>query len=78
LFRGATNVFKNEFVLNLANAGDKDGSYPYTMFYLDSPSTTSATTYKLQMANDSAFTSYWNYVGSATEVSSLTLFEIGA
>jgi hypothetical protein len=78
LVRGATDVFANDYLFNLAISGDKDGSYPYTMFFLDSPATTSATTYKLQMKNQNSYTSYWNYLGSATEVASITLFEIGA
>jgi hypothetical protein len=49
-------------------------------YFLDSPATTSATTYKLQMKNTTAGggTSYWNYNGSATRKASFMLMEIGA
>jgi len=53
-------------------------SLEYTAYFLDSPATTSSTTYKMQMKNSVAQTSYWNYNGSSTEVASLLLIEIGA
>lgn len=61
-----------------------DCSLSYPITYLDSPSTTSATTYKIQV-NPNAYTCYVNRsttdgdsVGYLRGVSSITLTEIGA
>ena len=43
--------------------------------YLDSPSTTSATTYQVYFKNDNSTTVYLNAQGT---LSSITAFEIGA
>jgi hypothetical protein len=47
-----------------------------SMIYLDSPNTTSATTYKVQLKGDSGGNARINLSG--TGFSSLTLVEIGA
>ena len=61
--------------LNTTNAYAID----FSQWYLDSPATTSSTTYKVQMKiNAGTNAAYWNYNGSATEVANITLFEIGA
>lgn len=74
ILRGATqiqedpNIFRTSTTLALQNI--------CTQIYLDSPSTTSATTYKVQFRNRSATSSVAVFVDSA--IGSITLFEIGA
>ncbi len=76
LYRGATNI--QQITTNLfynTTVGEVSGSV--SSVYLDSPNTTSATTYKTQ---------FYNYVGAASvsvqiqnvDVSTITLIEIGA
>jgi len=80
LVRGSTAVYDANFWGNgFSNGVDYTAfSLEYTAYFLDSPATTSSTTYKMQMKNSVAQTSYWNYNGSSTEVASLLLIEIGA
>ena len=74
LFRGATELLKFAELLgstattarNIVAAGSS---------YLDSPATTSATTYKTQFAADNGATVY---VQNSTAASTITLLEIGA
>jgi hypothetical protein len=77
IVRGSTDVYEGTFWGHSLNSSTAF-VLPHTAIYLDSPATTSATTYKLQAKEATAATSYWNYNGSATEVASITLFEIGA
>jgi len=47
--------------------------------YLDSPATTSATTYKIQVCAQNSATIYWSYLNSGFQATStMTLMEIGA
>jgi hypothetical protein len=51
----------------------------WNAYYLDNPATTSSTTYKLQMKNQTgSVASYFNYNGGATQKASFILMEIGA
>lgn len=57
------------------------GSGQTGTIYLDSPSTTSATTYKIQMRNDGGYTAYVNRRGADTNsggVSTITVMEVVA
>ena len=81
LLRGATSILKmgdanaNTNSLLLANIGSVSGSY------LDSPATTSSTTYKTQFASTNATSQarVQNFdADSAAAVSTITLMEIGA
>ncbi len=57
------------------------GSIQTTTNYLDSPSTTSALTYKIRMYNDGGYTAYINRRGADTNsggVSSITVMEVVA
>jgi len=83
LVRGSTSIFSSSqfgrFVNGISASAYYAGAiFPFTSYFLDSPATTSSTTYKLQMKTQSGQTSWWNYNGSATEVSSILLVEIGA
>jgi hypothetical protein len=73
ILRGATTIWSapNLFTANSGAAGAIQN-----MNYLDSPATTSATTYKLQIKNDGANLLFVNINGNNT--SSLTLMEISA
>jgi hypothetical protein len=83
LVRNSTSIFSSSQFGRFINGVSASAYYagaelPFTSYFLDSPATTSATTYKLQMKTQSGQTSWWNYNGSATEVSSILLVEIGA
>ena len=74
LVRGSTEI------IGAHSQGDGDSDMHYlatSLVYLDSPSTTSATTYKTQMRTTSG-TVYLNWHDTATHKSTLTLVEIGA
>ena len=52
LFRGATNILNrggDSHGLNVAGSGDRQVGWVSNLMYLDSPNTTSSTTYKTQM-----------------------------
>jgi hypothetical protein len=76
LMRGATFLADFTFRAGLATTGGDRYGYPITGIYLDSPATTSATSYKTQFANFVA--------GAAVslqfqgEASTITLMEISA
>ena len=76
IFRGATNIGSstgnNSIGYFDSNNGAIDGSLCYTV--LDSPSTTSATTYQVYMKAGSGTT----YLGSTSYLSRITAFEIAA
>ena len=95
LLRGATKIYAGDGGLNrcglYSNIYQTDGLPQYSMIpvtgtFLDSPATTSATTYKLQMANYGAGTQYVNRTfGDINEsnrdgrtASSITVMEIAA
>ena len=73
LLRGSTNVYQ----MNLW-AGSTNGGYGMmsgSFQFLDSPSTTSATTYKVQMFKDTG-DFLFSYSNLVTSTSTLTLMEI--
>ena len=82
LLRGSTSVYTND-------SGDKTfqgssvNAFGYVGFagqFLDSPSTTSATTYKFQFLNSAGTTSYINRSQNGTQLSpsSITVMEVAA
>jgi len=74
LMRGATEVFINQYLLYTNSALINRGLQSFS--YLDSPSTTSATTYKTQFANDGNNAAV--AVQSSNQMSTIILMEIGA
>jgi hypothetical protein len=92
MVRGSTNILVGDTAgsrtssTNLVNTTGIGKQITASATYLDSPSTTSATTYKIQWKNNGSFTNYVNratrdnnhvnYDGRVT--SQITLMEIGA
>ena len=69
--------------ISVYNSGDQNQNEGRAVIYLDSPNTTSATTYKLQMRSDGSSTIYFNAHSSGTTSSyitpsSITLMEVAA
>lgn len=79
LLRGSTSIFNTDAIAT-NNATGTNSIGTVSLVKLDSPATTSATTYKVQMANvDSAGTVAVNdYVSSNTNISTIIAMEIGA
>lgn len=82
IVRGSTAVY---VAYNIrAYGGGTTGGYSWnhanlSLVYLDSPSTTSSTTYKMQLKSSGANDHGLNVTtGSGTSISSITLLEIGA
>ena len=76
IYRGATNIGNSEGMVELYfNTSSGDHRCGVTMSILDSPSTTSATTYQLYLKVASGSTGYINH--NSTKCS-ITAFEIGA
>lgn len=69
--RGATDILDTE----VTNVYDADGSMPISYFYIDSPNTTSSTTYEylIRIRNSGA-----GALATAKAGTSITLLEIGA
>ena len=86
LLRGSTEIGSpsgNNSGISVYNSGDSVQNEGRAVVYLDSPSTTSATTYKLQMKSDGSSTIYFNAHSSGTTndyitPSSITLMEVAA
>ena len=77
LMRGATSIVSQGVIVGAQGATGTIGTGSIVAInYLDSPATTSATTYKLQSAINSAGAVYWQ--GASDRASSITLLEIGA
>jgi hypothetical protein len=80
ILRGATDILGNP-VYNISIGGSSsanlDLATPWVYAYLDSPSTTSATTYKTQMKVESGRTIYAN-LSTRNQTSTIILMEIGA
>jgi len=76
ILRGATSIFANTYgvLFNMGSTNLGGGNWGYTL--LDSPATTSATTYKTQFKRISSSGTQTAQFGSAT--STITLLEIGA
>lgn len=83
LWRGATNISKSAETSNQWNIGMDAGSaalgktHMWNFTVLDSPATTSATTYKTQSRVANGSTLYTNYSGRASR-STIIAMEIGA
>ena len=78
IFRASTNIGRTSNCNSGSSADRRVGSASWCI--LDEPSTTSATTYKVQIANENngVGTSYMNYSAGNAGASQLTLLEIGA
>jgi hypothetical protein len=75
LVRGSTDILTQPG-LTIEYGNDNDHKWPVSINYLDSPSTTSSTTYKTQMKTGS--TSHTIYAQQANTPSVMILMEIGA
>jgi hypothetical protein len=73
LVRGSTAIFTH--IRNIQTDAIQFHMQQNSMTYLDSPSTTSATTYKIQFKGNTATTVFMQYLSNP---SSLILMEIGA
>ena len=71
IYRGATNI-GSSVGMSQTNLG---GWAPYCVNYLDSPATTSATTYTMYYLNGGGATAYW---GGDGQLTSFTALEISA
>jgi hypothetical protein len=71
IMRGATNIFTSVQLIGTANVG---GSY--TTIYLDEPTTTSATTYKIEFRRDAGTGNLYSSVTNT--LSNLIVAEISA
>jgi hypothetical protein len=74
LMRGATQVYINQYLLYTNTTLVQRGLQSFN--YLDSPSTTSATTYKTQFANDGNNAAV--AVQASDQIGTIILMEIGA
>jgi hypothetical protein len=75
LFRGATSLLTYNR-LCLRDAATPGSDVPWNTIYLDSPATTSSTTYKTQAANTASNGTF--YIGLDSNLQSITLMEIAA
>jgi hypothetical protein len=77
LVRGSTQLqYTVVGTNNLSFGANYKPIYQVSFSYLDSPATTSATTYKLQMKRNSGTST--GFSGSATAINSIVVMEIGA
>jgi DNA/RNA endonuclease YhcR with UshA esterase domain len=79
IVRGGTSILNNSYVGGSSRAGASgllEHIHTWSPVYLDSPSTTSATTYKTQLANNNTGTIEAQAFSSST--STIILMEIGA
>jgi hypothetical protein len=74
LVRGSTTLIQFEGQAGYTNNADVNSVGSSSTSYLDSPSSTSAVTYKVQMRNPSATATV--YIGSSASISTITLMEI--
>ena len=74
LVRGSTTLIQFEGQAGYTNNADVNSVGSSSTSYLDSPSSTSAVTYKVQMRNPSATGVV--YIGSSASTSTITLMEI--
>jgi hypothetical protein len=77
LLRGATQIWTPTDLVGFTSTTAQNRGYSVSASYLDSPSTTSATTYKTQFAsyNNNAV-AYVQDFGNTTSTSTITLMEI--
>ena len=86
LLRGSTEIGSpsgNNSGISVYNSGNSVQNQGRAVVFFDSPATTSATTYKLQMRSDGSSTIYFNAHSSGTTndyitPSSITLMEVSA
>lgn len=80
LLRGATQIQEwNSFTFTQAGSGSMRWMGSVAISYLDSPATTSATTYKIQgKVADTANSQRIRFQNDSTQPSQITLLEIGA
>lgn len=76
LVRNSTDLANTTRYIGYNNSTTGDGSASSVISYLDSPATTSSTTYKVQFASEANAATV--YVQSTSSVSSITLMEIAA
>ena len=77
ILRGSTDLAVSWFDIKLSSpSNDGNFSTQYSMNWLDSPATTSATTYKTQLKNTTAQGTF--QVNNNSAPASITLLEIGA
>jgi hypothetical protein len=80
LLRGSTAIFPSSgsynTYLSITSIGDLRTTH--SLHYLDSPATTSATTYKTQMMNQTGRTAVTTTANDTSQTSSIILMEIGA
>ena len=76
LLRGASSIITFELQAGWTNSTASNGIGSCSTNYLDSPATTSATTYKVQYCNVTAAGNAYAQIGSAS--STITLMEIAA
>jgi hypothetical protein len=74
LLRGATSIIIFEYQAGWTNSTASNGSGACSTSFLDSPATTSATTYKVQYSNPPAAGNAYAQLGNST--STITLMEI--
>tara|TARA_B100001989_G_scaffold119357_2_gene84124 strand:+ start:6591 stop:7172 length:582 start_codon:yes stop_codon:yes gene_type:complete len=85
LLRNSTEIGTpsgNNSGISVYNSNDQNQNEGRAVIFLDSPNTTNATTYKLQMRSDGSSTIYFNAHSSGTTndyitPSSITLMEVG-
>ncbi len=77
IVRGSTQLMENRLLFRAAAYGAESAIYTaWAPTYLDSPATTSSTTYKCQFRNSGAVGTAYTQIGNAT--ATITLMEIGA
>jgi len=73
IYKGGSNLFGANGIYNIGRGDDTgDDPVPLGFHYLDSPATTSATTYQVYMKANGGITAYLGYASS----SSITVMEI--
>ena len=75
IYRDATNLGNANGLINWWDETNRQIGNGFAMTYLDSPSTTSATTYQVYLKAESGTTAFMNYNST---VGSITAFEVGA
>jgi hypothetical protein len=78
LLRGATDLYEHRWIMHMENASYMGHVYAFN--YLDSPATTSATTYKMQLKsmNSGLSVQTQSNIAAFVDNSTITLLEIGA
>jgi hypothetical protein len=76
IYRGSTNLAGSGNQLNILNVVDR--YVPICMSYLDSPSTTSSTTYQIYFYKTGTNNVYVNATNSGLSVGAITVMEIAA